>query len=85
MRGLAFPSDAVSNRETSYEYGTSMSPNNDIPIDPALTGETTAIDPALVADEQSMKQDPVSLLLVLSVRRKLLRNASRHMRDETNI
>ncbi|KAH6913061.1 hypothetical protein BKA70DRAFT_712081 [Coprinopsis sp. MPI-PUGE-AT-0042] len=58
MRGLAFPSDAVSNRETSYEYGTSMSPNNDIPIDPALTGETAAIDPVLVADEEGMKQDP---------------------------
>ena len=64
MRGLAFPSDAVSNRETSYEYATSsMSPttNDDIPIDPALTGESPMVDPALVPDEQSMKQDPVSI------------------------
>ena len=45
MRGLAFPSSAISDREPSYENGT---PNNleDIPIDPALSGP--AIDPALI-------------------------------------
>ena len=46
MRGLAFPSSAISDREPSYEYGT---PNNvdDIPIDPALGAP--AIDPALMS------------------------------------
>lgn len=48
MRGLAFPSSAISDREPSYEYG---SPNNvdDIPIDPAL--DAPPIDPALMAGE----------------------------------
>lgn len=51
MRGLAFPPNAVVDRETSYEYGTPVSNVDDIPIDPAL-GEA-AIDPALMANDQS--------------------------------
>jgi hypothetical protein len=48
MRGLAFPSSAISDREPSYEYGT---PNNadDIPIDPALGAP--AIDPLLMSGD----------------------------------
>lgn len=47
MRGLAFPSNAISDRELSYENGT---PNSveDIPIDPALGGP--AIDPVFIAE-----------------------------------
>lgn len=38
MRGLAFPSNTASDRETSYEYGTPARNLDDIPIDPALGG-----------------------------------------------
>ncbi|KAF8623695.1 hypothetical protein AX17_007393 [Amanita inopinata Kibby_2008] len=57
MRGLAFPSSAISDREPSYEYG---SPNNleDIPIDPALAGP--AIDPALMAKNDDASVSHVS-------------------------
>ncbi|KAF8072006.1 hypothetical protein FPV67DRAFT_1483488 [Lyophyllum atratum] len=49
MRGLAFPSNASFDRETSYEYGTPVTNPNDIPIDPALAGPV--IDPALMGEE----------------------------------
>ncbi|KAF8624525.1 hypothetical protein AX15_005836 [Amanita polypyramis BW_CC] len=48
MRGLAFPTSAISDREPSYEYGT-PNPVENIPIDPALGGP--AIDPALMVDD----------------------------------
>ncbi|KAG5721932.1 Histone acetyltransferase MYST2 [Termitomyces sp. T112] len=51
MRGLAFPSSAVFNRETSYDHGTPVTYPDDIPIDPALS--EPVIDPALM--EQSDK------------------------------
>lgn len=38
MRGLAFPTNAHSDRETSYEDGTTATNVDDIPIDPALGG-----------------------------------------------
>lgn len=52
MRGLAFPSNAVYNRDVSYdrEHDTPQGDNNDaIPIDPALSGN--AIDPAIMKVE----------------------------------
>ncbi|KAG6817155.1 hypothetical protein H0H87_012116 [Tephrocybe sp. NHM501043] len=48
MRGLAFPSSAVFNRETSYDYGTPTPHPDDIPIDPALA--EPVIDPALMEE-----------------------------------
>lgn len=58
MTGLAFPSDANFNREASYEDGTPFSNDDDIPIDPALTGQ---LDPALIAESKAnMKLEPVS-------------------------
>lgn len=51
MRGLAFPSNAVFDREDSYDrdYVTPHSSNVDvIPIDPALSGP--AIDPAITGE-----------------------------------
>ncbi|KAG6909967.1 hypothetical protein DXG01_014236 [Tephrocybe rancida] len=48
MRGLAFPSSAVYDRETSYEHGTPVNYPNDIPIDPALA--EPVIDPALMGE-----------------------------------
>jgi hypothetical protein len=61
MRGLAFPSNAVYNREASYDrdHGTSQSNNtNVIPIDPALSG--AVIDPAITGDENGRNEVPVS-------------------------
>ncbi|RDB25851.1 Histone acetyltransferase KAT7 [Hypsizygus marmoreus] len=51
MRGLAFPSNADFDRETSYEYGTPVTQVDDIPIDPALSGPV--IDPALMEEENN--------------------------------
>ena len=58
MRGLAFPTTAVYEREESCDYGTPFSGGGDIPIDPALT---TPIDPALMEDGQSMLVAQVSV------------------------
>jgi hypothetical protein len=59
MRGLAFPSNAVYNREASYDYGTQQSNNADaIPIDPALSG--SAIDPAITGEKSGLNEVPVS-------------------------
>lgn len=61
MRGLAFPTAAVSQRESSYDYGTPFSGvGNENAIDPALAGETP-IDPALLGDEGYSSNGPVSL------------------------
>ncbi|KAG6861356.1 hypothetical protein C0995_001089 [Termitomyces sp. Mi166 len=48
MRGLAFPSNAVSDRETSYDHGTPVTYPDDIPIDPTLS--ESVIDPALMEE-----------------------------------
>lgn len=61
MRGLAFPTAAVSHRESSYDYGTPFSGvGNENAIDPALEGETP-IDPALLGDEGYSSNGPVSV------------------------
>ena len=52
MRGLAFPTNTVVDREPSYEYGTPISNVDEIPIDPALSG--ALIDPALMIENSSM-------------------------------
>lgn len=68
MRGLAFPSNAVFDREVSYDrdYGTPRSNNADtIPIDPALSGN--AIDPAIAGEGKGMVEEvsnPVPTRLV---------------------
>ncbi|KAG6898214.1 hypothetical protein C0992_003326 [Termitomyces sp. T32_za158] len=55
MRGLAFPSSAVSDREISYDHGTPVTHPDGIPIDPALS--EPVIDPALMEDSSGvMKQ-----------------------------
>jgi hypothetical protein len=51
MRGLAFPTNTVVDREPSYEYGTPISNVDEIPIDPALSG--APIDPALMIENSS--------------------------------
>ena len=51
MRGLAFPTNAIVDRETSYEYGTPISNVDEIPIDPALSG--APIDPALMINDST--------------------------------
>lgn len=51
MRGLAFPTNTVVDREPSYEYGTPISNVDEIPIDPALSG--ALIDPALMIENSS--------------------------------
>ena len=51
MRGLAFPTNTVVDREASYEYGTPISNVDEIPIDPALSG--APIDPALIVENSS--------------------------------
>ena len=51
MRGLAFPTNTVIDREASYEYGTPISNVDEIPIDPALSG--APIDPALMIEDSS--------------------------------
>lgn len=58
MRGLAFPSNAVFDREASYEYGTPFGNVDDIPIDPALGGP--AIDPALMEEGAAVNDVQVS-------------------------
>jgi hypothetical protein len=60
MRGLAFPSNAVFDRETSYEYGSPFSNVETIPIDPALGGP--AIGPAIMAEGSNVDNVPVSFL-----------------------
>ena len=42
MRGLAFPTNTVIDREASYEYGTPISNVDEIPIDPALMIENSS-------------------------------------------
>ena len=51
MRGLAFPTNTVVDREPSYEYGTPISNVDEIPIDPALS--EAPIDPALMVENSS--------------------------------
>ena len=51
MRGLAFPTNALVDREASYEYGTPISNVEEIPIDPALSG--APIDPALMIEDNN--------------------------------
>lgn len=51
MRGLAFPTNTVIDREASYEYGTPISNVDEIPIDPALGG--APIDPARMVEDSS--------------------------------
>lgn len=58
MRGLAFPSSAVSDREISYNHGTSVTHPDDIPIDPALS--EPVIDPALMEESSNGKNQIVS-------------------------
>lgn len=61
MRGLRFPSNAIYNREVSYDrdYGTPMSNSADaIPIDPALSG--TPIDPAIAREGSGTNDVQVS-------------------------
>lgn len=62
MRGLAFPSNAVFDREDSYDrdYVSPHSSNVDaIPIDPALSGPT--IDPAITGEGSSKTKVQVSI------------------------
>ena len=66
MRGLAFPTNTVVDREASYEYGTPISNVDEIPIDPALSG--ASIDPALTVENSSMNFVQASFTY-LSVRR----------------
>ncbi|KAF9000600.1 hypothetical protein BDQ17DRAFT_1245247 [Cyathus striatus] len=58
MRGLAFPSNATFNRETSYEYGTPTSNIDDIPIDPALA--TVETDPAPTTGSETLRRAQVT-------------------------
>lgn len=58
MTGLAFPSNALSDRETSYDYATPRNNGGDIPIDP-VPG-TPAIDPVLMSGGNGVVVDPVS-------------------------
>jgi hypothetical protein len=66
MRGLAFPTNAIVDRETSYEYGTPISNVDEIPIDPALSG--APIDPVLIVDDSNTKFLQASCTL-MSVKR----------------
>jgi hypothetical protein len=61
MKGLAFPPNAVSDRETSYEYGTPRINEGDIPMDP--TPGVLAIDPALMDGESGVVVHEVSWVL----------------------
>ena len=62
MRGLAFPTNAIYDREVSYDrdYGTPPAAHipNVIPIDPALSG--SMIDPALMGNRNSTADEQVS-------------------------
>lgn len=63
MRGLAFPTNAVYDREASYDrdYGTPRSNNADaIPIDPALSGN--AVDPSMTGEGSGRTEEIVSNL-----------------------
>lgn len=59
MTGLAFPSNAVSAREASYEYGTPRNNGGDVPIDP-VPG-VLAIDPTLMEDRSGVVAQQVQL------------------------
>ena len=62
MRGLAFPTNAVYDREISYDrdYGTPPTTHTPdvIPIDPALSGNR--IDPTLMEDRNNAAEEQVS-------------------------
>jgi hypothetical protein len=51
MRGLAFPPNAVFEREPSHEYSAPFQGGDEIPIDPALGG--IAIDPAIMGESST--------------------------------
>jgi hypothetical protein len=61
MRGLAFPSNAVYNREASYDGAPQHNNLDTIPIDPALSG--SVIDPAIAEEESRINDEPVSTLI----------------------
>ena len=61
MKGLAFPQNAVSDRETSYEYGTLHNNEGDISINPAPG--VLAIDPALMDGGSGVVVHEVSWVL----------------------
>jgi hypothetical protein len=61
MRGLAFPSNAVYNREVSYDGPQQNNTPDTIPIDPALSG--TAIDPAITEEECVLNEAPVGTFI----------------------
>ncbi|KAH7925486.1 hypothetical protein BV22DRAFT_1011093 [Leucogyrophana mollusca] len=66
MRGLPFPTTAISDREPSYDHGTPFSNGDAIPIDPALAG-TPEIDPAITGDKDvgvgATEQVPPEIIL----------------------
>lgn len=76
MRGLAFPSHAVFDREPSYEYGTPLSTVDDIPIDPALGGP--AINLPSMGDGSGagdLQVSPLKCLQDIACRRNTTRRA----------
>lgn len=62
MRGLAFPTNALYDREVSYDRDYATPPTTHtpdvIPIDPALSGNM--IDPALMGDRICAAEEQVS-------------------------
>lgn len=78
MRGLAFPTNAAFDRETSYDHGTPSAKVDDIPIDPALSGP--AIEPAILGGENGMNDAPVSLHGIPTLR-STRRVSTRGLRD----
>ena len=66
MRGLAFPSNTIVDREASYECGTPISNVDEIPIDPALSG--APIDPALIMENGSTNCVHVSYTFMIAKR-----------------
>ena len=61
MRGLAFPTDPINQRDYSAERETpNLNGAHEIPIDPALAGPT--VDPAMVAHDWEKRTEFVRLL-----------------------
>lgn len=61
MRGLAFPTDPINQRDHSAERETPhLNGAHEIPIDPALAGPT--VDPAMVTHDWEKRTEFVSLL-----------------------